>query len=43
MEPMEHLNSSRDHLETWSNLTRLISWGTGAIVVLLLVMAATLV
>ncbi len=42
LEPMEHTNSSRDHLETWSNLTKLFTWGTAITVVVLLIMALTL-
>lgn len=42
LEPMEHTNSSRDHLETWSNLTKLFVWGSAITAVVLLIMAATL-
>lgn len=43
MDQMEHMDSSRDHLETWNGLTKLYIWGSAATAVLLLVMAITLV
>ncbi|MTI10538.1 aa3-type cytochrome c oxidase subunit IV [Curvivirga aplysinae] len=43
MDQMEHLEASRDHVETWNNLTKLFVWGSVGIALVLAVMGLTLV
>ena len=41
-QPMEFLSAPQENVRTWANVVRLITWSCIAIVVLLVVMAATL-
>lgn len=41
-EPMEYLRAPQDNVQTWSGVVKLITWSTIAIVILLIILAATL-
>jgi hypothetical protein len=43
MEKLAYENSPQENLQTWSLLIKLLTYGSAAIAILLLIMAATLV